>query len=113
MDVIDTGPGVEYQSAIGAHGQVNEGILVGYLFTFGCKQNLQTAFFCVTRYIGNVFITNAAQIWQERPKNSILFSDELCHVICPVYAISESVGKQGTIIGNDLHSVSLMDWTFI
>ena len=44
------------------------------------KENLQTAFFRITRYIGNVFITNAAQIWQERPKNSILFSDELCHL---------------------------------
>ena len=113
MNVIDAGSGIKYQSAIGSHGQVNEGILVRYLFTFGGKQNLQTASFRITRYIGNVFITNAAQIWQERPKNSILFSDELCHVICPVYAISESVGQQSTIIRNDLLPVSLMDWAFI
>ena len=82
MNVIDAGSGIKYQSAIGSHGQVNEGILVRYLFTFGGKQNLQTASFRITRYIGNVFITNCCtdmartpeKIASSFPMNSVMSS---------------------------------------
>ena len=53
MNVIDAGSGIKYQSAIGSHGQVNEGILVRYLFRSAankiCKQH-----FSVSRVISEM-----------------------------------------------------------
>lgn len=94
---VKTSPYILHYPAVGAHGHVDHGFLVGDFLPLSGTEHLGAAFFRIAGDVGQVHVVVIVQACKESTEKGIFLFDEPGQVAVPVYALALCLGEKRAV----------------